>query len=88
LAIAPQSLAPNGVVAQMSPVAYAGFGDASWDGDGQGLARDGYSTGSMPRVRDYEPSGAAPSYPNSWGSAPEKAPAKSQFATGPRSRFS
>ncbi len=73
-AIAPQSVAPNGVAAHMSPAAYgAGYSD-------------GYSTGSMPRVRDHEP--AATSYPRSWGSAPEPTSVKGEFRTGPRARFS
>jgi hypothetical protein len=51
-----------------------------------GATRDGYSTGSMPRVRDF---GSAPrvSYPGSWGTAPESV-SKVEFRSGPRARFS
>ena len=60
----------------------APYADASWH---DYTARDSYSTGSMPRVREFD-SGSKPSYPSSWGSAPE--PAKVEFRTGPRARFS
>jgi hypothetical protein len=54
---------------------------------------DLYSTGSMPRVLypDYQPGaadGPAPSYPASWGSAPDPATARPEFRSGPRARFS
>jgi hypothetical protein len=50
--------------------------------------RDGYTTGSMRPVRDYEPVGmTTPTYPASWGSAPEHT-SRSEFPTGPRARFS
>jgi hypothetical protein len=76
-AIAPQSIAPNAVVSQvMTPAAYAY------------PAPEGYSTGSIPRIRDY-PSAVEVSYPGSWGSGPEMAapPVRSEFRTGPRARF-
>jgi hypothetical protein len=79
-AIAPQSIAPNAVASQvMTHAPYASY-----------PADEGYSTGSMPRVRDY-PSATPISYPGSWGSAPTDAPAapmRAEFRTGPRSRFS
>jgi hypothetical protein len=53
---------------------------------------DSYSTGALPRSlhQDYasaaEP--AAPTYPASWGSAPESSTARPEFRSGPRARFS
>ena len=70
--IAPRSMAPNGVTAPyVDTPSYT--------------ARDGYTTGSMPRIRDYEPA-TKPTYPASWGSAPELP--KVEFRSGPRARFS
>ncbi len=79
-AIAPQSMAPNALATSqlMAQAAYS-----SPDGF------TAYTTGSIPRIRDYEPAGPTPSYPASWGSGPEISapPARTQFPTGPRSRF-
>lgn len=76
-AIAPQSVAPNALASHvLAQPAYAH------------AARDGYSTGSIPRLREYPPA-AQVSYPASWGSAPEMSatPARSEFSSGPRARF-
>jgi hypothetical protein len=77
-AIAPQSVAPNAVASQMLAQAAYAY-----------PVQEAYSTGSIPRVRDY-PSAAPISYPGSWGSGPETpaVPARPEFRTGPRARFS
>jgi hypothetical protein len=54
---------------------------------------DTYSTGNMPRAGypEYEPVApepAAPTYPASWGSAPDPVASRPEFRTGPRARFS
>jgi hypothetical protein len=53
---------------------------------------ESYSTGTLPRslYSDYAPPApepAAPTYPASWGSAPDNGPSRPEFRTGPRSRF-
>jgi hypothetical protein len=75
-AIAPQSVAPNAVAGTMTHAPY-GY-----------PAQEPYTTGSIPPVRDY-PATSSVRYPGSWGSAPEtSAPARPEFRSGPRSRFS
>jgi hypothetical protein len=89
-AIAPQSIVPNSLVTQgamaFSAGAYAARGgwksphtDESYRSDTGGMPRVGYS--------DIEPSSASPSYPASWGAAPDAA-TRPEFRSGPRSRFS
>jgi hypothetical protein len=53
---------------------------------------ESYSTGTLPRslYSDYAPPApepAPPTYPASWGTAPENGPARPEFRSGPRSRF-
>jgi hypothetical protein len=76
-AIAPQSVAPNALASQVLAQASYAY-----------PAPEGYTTGSIPRVRDY-PSASPVSYPGSWGSGPETpvGPARPEFRTGPRARF-
>jgi hypothetical protein len=50
-----------------------------------------YSTGNLPRAAypDYAPpSEQQPTYPASWGSAPDSPAPRSEFRSGPRARFS
>jgi hypothetical protein len=53
---------------------------------------ESYSTGALPRsvYSDYAPATpepAGPTYPASWGTAPDNAPSRPAFRTGPRARF-
>lgn len=53
---------------------------------------ESYSTGTLPRslYSDYAPpapESPAPTYPASWGTAPDTGPSRPEFRTGPRSRF-
>jgi hypothetical protein len=87
--IAPQSVAPNGVAIHGlvgSPATIAPYSSVPYQ-------QDTYSTGNLPRAAypDYEAVAAErsmPSYPGSWGSAPDIAPARPEFRSGPRARFS
>jgi hypothetical protein len=89
-AIAPQSIVPNSLVTQ-GAAAFASSAYASRGGWKSPQADHGYrsDTGGLPRVgySDVEQSSAAPSYPASWGAAPEVA-TRAEFRSGPRSRFS
>lgn len=77
-AIAPRSVAPNAVAGMLAPASYGYTAPDSY-------VADAYTTGSIPRVEDRTP---AVSYPDSWGSAPEKSSVRPEFRTGPRARFS
>ena len=89
-AIAPQSLVPNSLVAQgamsFSAGAYAARGGWKSPSTDEGYRSD---TGSLPRVgySDSAPSSGTPSYPASWGAAPDVT-TRPEYRTGPRSRFS
>jgi len=102
--IAPQSVAPNSVatqgmlgsvlrVAPYSTVPYQSSGAHDSESRHSAYQTDTYSTGNLPRATypDYESMTAehsATSYPASWGSAPDVAPMRPEFRTGPRARFS
>jgi hypothetical protein len=74
----------------------AGHSSAGHGGAGHGggapdrrdsLDRDAYDTSARDMYgREAEPQ--MPAYPASWGSAPSASPARSEFRTGPRARFS
>jgi hypothetical protein len=86
-AIAPQSVAPNAVATHGYGYSDSGYSDSGYSDSG--YSDSGYSTGSMPRIRDHEaPGQLSPSYPGSWGVAPETGSTRAEFRTGPRSRFS
>jgi hypothetical protein len=89
-AIAPRSVAPNAVAGVLGHAPY-GYGapdtymPEAYTTGSIPRVEEPYATGSMPRVEDRTP---AVSYPDSWGSAPEKTTVRPEFRTGPRARFS
>ena len=98
--VAPNSVATHGMlgsaqtIAPYSTVPYQQSRGAHETGPMQAAYQnDVYSTGNLPRAvyPDYEAVSAdhsMPSYPSSWGSAPDVAPMKHEFRSGPRARFS
>ncbi len=85
-AIAPQSVVPNSLVTQGAASFAAGYPSGGWKSP---QSDPGYrpEPASLPRQgrADIDAS-AGPSYPASWGAAPDAAP-RPEFRTGPRSRF-
>jgi hypothetical protein len=96
--VMPQSAVPYSAVPHAQPaVRSRGVREpnSSWHPyqDKPAYQDESYSTGALPRAlyQDYTPPApepTQPTYPASWGSAPESSTARPEFRTGPRARFS